>query len=603
MNYSIENIDLSALPLSYPNSLIMLCRDFPEKAVPGEPLPILITLTSPVNTWDFRYDLIAVQPTYNGEPVPFEPVTTPAGIRADTGHGTFEICFEDNLCLRIRSTGGLGVRFFMKFNRFEQFYDRLDGSVEAVFRPMTGEFLFEAVSGRQTYRTEYLPDECRSSDTYVYWEPRDGVAEGYIAHREHNVKRRTLTRTIEQCFKDNKANFEKFYADTYKLPDEKIRGPFEVSVYMIWSHLITDYGAIKGAAVYMGKSGVMRYAKGWHQAMQGAAAWRNLELALELIYQIPATADEYGMASGGISNIGAHYRNPMAPIHGWALAYVVKRHGGWDCLSEEWARKLYDILVFNTQWWREFSDVDGNGIIGYTHSDSSGWNDATMFLAGVPATTPDISAWLVVQTEVCGHLARRLGKNAEADYWFEFSDRMLKDMIDYLWDGEKFVVKHDITGEIPPSHSIGLFQVVMLGKRLPQHITDKLVAALADKSRFNAPQGFTLEAMDSPYYDVRGKAMCLGRIFGMANFYAIYGLYQSGEIDFALERARNWAEEAVEYGPQTIMPSPPQTWEPMKIEGKVFDCLPTVYPPAGLSSWGCGTYLNIANMLDDDFCA
>ena len=200
----------------------MLCRDFPEKAVPGEPLPILITLTSPVNTWDFRYDLIAVQPTYNGEPVPFEPVTTPAGIRADTGHGTFEICFEDNLCLRIRSTGGLGVRFFMKFNRFEQFYDRLDGSVEAVFRPMTGEFLFEAVSGRQTYRTEYLPDECRSSDTYVYWEPRDGVAEGYIAHREHNVKRRTLTRTIEQCFKDNKA-ISKFYADTYKLPDGRSR--------------------------------------------------------------------------------------------------------------------------------------------------------------------------------------------------------------------------------------------------------------------------------------------------------------------------------------------------------------------------------------------
>lgn len=31
MNYSIENIDLSALPLSYPNSLIMLCRDFPKR--------------------------------------------------------------------------------------------------------------------------------------------------------------------------------------------------------------------------------------------------------------------------------------------------------------------------------------------------------------------------------------------------------------------------------------------------------------------------------------------------------------------------------------------------------------------------------------------
>ena len=261
----------------------------------------------------------------------------------------------------------------------------------------------------------------------------------------------------------------------------------------------------------------MRYAVGQHA---GAAAWRT-ELALELIYRVRRRPTRYGMASGG-SNIGAHYRNPMAPIHGRSL---IVSHGRVDL---RWA-KLYDIL---------FSIRSGGAssrrrqtVLYYTHADSSGWNDATMFLAGMPPQRRHLG--MVVVGRRSAGICRRLGKNAEADYWFEFSDRMLKDMIDYLWDGEKFVVKHDITGEIPPSHSIGLFQVVMLGKRLPQHITDKLVAALADKSRFNAPQGFTLEAMDSPYYDVRGKAMCLGRIFGMANFYAIYGLYQSGEIDFA----------------------------------------------------------------------
>ncbi len=602
MSYSIENIELCKFPLGFPNSLLMVCQDYPDSAGPGEQRPLMIALGDPTHGWEHRFDLLALSLTHDGSPVTFETLTTPAGIKATSEYGILELCFEDNMCLRMRTSGEIGLSFFIKFRQFEQFYDRCDGSVVASFRPLSGDFLLEALKGGQTYETAFLPDESRSADTYVRWAPEGGSIEGYISFKEHGVHRRTFIRTIDQCFRDNMDNFRDFCAKTYKCPNEKIRQPFEVSEYMIWCSYMKDYGAIKGYAVNMCKGGNMRYAKGWHQAMQGMAAWRNLDFALGLIYQIPGLADEYGMAPGGVSTISAQYTNPMAPIQGWALSYVVKRHGGWDCLSDEWAEKMYDALTRWTNWWREFSDINGDGIVGYTNSDSSGWNDATMFAGGVPATTPDISAWLIVQTEACGNLAKRLGKNNEADYWFDCSHRMLDDMISHLWDGEKFVVINDLTGEIPMNWCIALYQVVMLGRRLPQEIIDKLVATLSDTTKFLAPQGFTTEAMDSPYYDVIHLAMMHGRIFAMANLYVIFGLYQCGAVDFATDLAKIWSEQMIELGPQTIVPGPPQTWEPMKIEEQVFNVLPSKMSPASLSTWGCGVYLNIADMLNEDFC-
>jgi len=93
----------------------------------------------------------------------------------------------------------------------------------------------------------------------------------------------------------------------------------------------------------------------------------------------------------------------------------------------------------------------------------------------------------------------------------------------------------------------------------------------------------------------------LGRIFAMSNLYVTFGLYACGAEDFALERAKIWAEEMIELGPQTIAPGPKQTWEPMPYEAPVFDTLPSKFTPASLSTWGCGVYLNIADMLGEDF--
>ena len=599
--YCIDNMDLSEIPLSFPNSLIMVCQDYPDTETAEMPRGIFIALSDPTHGWAHRYDLIELHPFHDGKPLPIETVATPAGLVATCAQGKIELCFDGNKTVRLQTEGDFSLRFFIRFRRFEQFIDHCDGSLVASFRPLAGEFLFEALTGKQTYESGLVPEESRSADTAVWWTPEGGKIEGYLSFNEHDVERRGFTRSIEQCFEENMADFKAFYAKTYKLPYEKIRDPYEVSAYMIWCSCMHDYLTVTGYAISMAKGGNMRYAKGWHQAMQGMAAWRNLDLALELIYQIPGKADEYGMAAGGVNTIGAQYRNPMPPIEGWALTYVVKRHGGWDCISLEWAQKLYDALSRIAGWWREFSDVDGDGIIGYTNSDSSGWNDATMFAGGMPTVCPDISAWMILETEALGNLARRLGRESDAAYWLECSRHMLDDMVNTLWDGEKFIVKNELTGETVMNHCIALYQVVMLGKRLPQHIIDKLVETLKDTSKFLAPTGFTTEAMDSPYYDVIHQAMMHGRIFAMANFYVIYGLYACGAKEFAKERAKIWAEEMVEFGPQTIVPGPKQTWEPMPFEAPVFDCLPSKLTPAKLSTWGCGVMLNIADMLNDDF--
>ncbi|MBR6812324.1 MAG: hypothetical protein IKM51_03020 [Oscillospiraceae bacterium] len=599
--FSIENIDLTVYPLSFPNSLLTVCQDFPNSVPEGEPCPIMICRTSHLGGWDHRYDQVAVCPTYEGKRVNFEKLATPAGIKLTTEHGVFEMAYEDNRCIRFATTGGLGVEFFIKFNKFEHFYDRGDGAAVINFCN-SGEFLIQAHKGEQSYKTGFNTLECKTEDTYVYWAPVDGVCEGYMSMGERGAATYApFERSIAQVFEDNMANFMAFYEKTYQLPYEAIKDPYMCAVYMIWSNLITDYDAIQGAAVYMAKSGVMRYAKGWHQAMQGMAAWRDLDLALELILKIPEWQDEYGMASGGLDPDGAHFTNPMAPIQGWTLNYVVTRHGGWDCISKEWAERLYTPFCKWMNWWRYFSDVNGDGLVGYTNSDSSGWNDATMFASGTPTTCPDIAAWLVVLAESCANLAKRLGKNDEADYWFDCSDRMLEDMIATLWNGEQFICINDHTGEIPENYCIALYQVVMLGKKLPQPIIDKMVATLKEPNKFLQPQGFVTEGIHSPYYDTIHNAMMTGRIFAMANLYMTVGLHQCGETEFALERAKIWAEQAIELGPQTIVPGPKQTWEPMPITEQVFDCLPSKPIPGSLSSWGCGVYLNICDMLIDGY--
>ena len=164
----------------------------------------------------------------------------------------------------------------------------------------------------------------------------------------------------------------------------------------------------------------------------------------------------------------------------------------------------------------EYRDQDGDGLPEYHQCDETGCEDTSMCIKGFPLACPELAAYLVSMADALSRLAALLGRSDEAKAWDNeaavLSDRLLK----AFWTGERFIAFRAGTKEHIETGSISFFTPLVMGKRLPKHITDILVKKLFTENVHITRYGIPSEALDSPYFEhgwskgtIQPPTMCL----------------------------------------------------------------------------------------------
>ena len=605
MNISIENLDLGVVPFSRRLARMMVLNGY-ESDAEGSRKVFFIAYTNSVSNGKSRYNLIQFEPIANGAPVPYSYAASPEKLAIKAAGGTVEVCFDGYERLLIRSTGGLGLRFFIRFEPHEQFMDRLDGTFYAAF-PTIGAFLFETISGSQSHNGHWDVKAIRPDDTEILWAPDGGGnIQGYIQYALSSVERPGRIGDFDRCAESNRADFNEWCAKYEPVP-ERYAHIRLFAIYVIWICYLAPKTMLTVPMVYFLRIGPLMRAMGWHQSYHAMALWQDLDVAVELLYSMFTLQDEYGMLPDSASDRYVTMLAPKPPFQGFALSYILDRVG-INALTLEHCEKLYEPMCRWAEYWMAFRDRDGDGLVAYVHGDESGWDDASIFSKGMPVATPDIAAFLVLLMEGCAKLAARLGKDGESAQWQSRSTEMLEKMIDKFWNGEKFICLKsnydDATDtysyEVVDTESIAVYQPIILGKRLPKEIRDKIGAAAHDPETFFTPAGFASESQSSPLYDVTYGAFMLGRVLAPVQLMMTVGLYNAGQTEVALHNARNWCEHALEVGPQTVVMSPPQKNPKPTGARPVLPNMPDnprMRMPGGFGSWGAVVFLILGNML------
>ncbi len=596
MGISVSDLDLKIVPFGRRLSHMMVYSDN-SGAEKGKTEPLYLGYTYGTQSGKTRYDFLSIEPVFNGRVLPFTYRANPGILEITTKHGKIDLCFDGTDLLRIRASGGVGLRFFLKFEGHEQFLDRLDGTLCAAYSNI-GEFLFEVTAGRQIHDGKWITLMMKPADTTIDWLPDDrGELEGYIRYENSSVERPPALRDFDLCVRENLEDFQNWCGMYAKLPDryEDVR---LFAIYVIWVCHLKPQGLITTDMIYMMRTGPLMRAMGWHQSYQAMACYKNLDLAISLLHSMFTLQDTYGQLPDGTSDRYVTMTAPKPPFQGFALCYILDRVGP-DALTQEQCALLYAPMCKWVNWWFTFRDRDGDGIPCYMHADESGWDDASIFVKGLPVETPDLSAFLVLCMEACGKLAARLGKAEESESWLKKSERLLRDMLSVFWNGNKFVCLLDGSHEVIDEESIAVYQPIILGKRLPKDVIDQIADTVGDPEKFLTPNGFASESQQSALYDVTSGAFMLGRILAPVQLMMTVGLYQAGRKDVALKNALRWCDQMQDVGPETVVESPPPKAPPMVTGAK------PVYPtgrrlPGSYCSWGAAVYLILGTLLEEE---
>ncbi|MDR1570670.1 MAG: hypothetical protein LBS72_09310 [Oscillospiraceae bacterium] len=596
MKVSIDDLDISEVPFSRRLSRLMALHGYESMAEDAKQA-FFIAYTNSVTDGSSRHNLIQWIPTRDGKPVPYTYNCTPARLTVQADGGKIELCFDGTERILIRASGGLGVRFLIRLEPHEQFMDRLDGTVYAAF-PTIGAFLFEPTVGTQSHNGRWNALAIKADDTTIDWTPDSrGDLFGYVQYHLTLAERPDSLGDFDTRVRQNRADFDAWCAKYEPVPQRYAHVRL-FAIYIIWISYLAPKTELKVPMIYFIRMGPLMRAMGWHQSYHAMALWQDIDLAVDLLYSMFTQQDEYGMIPDSVSDRYVTILAPKPAFQGFALEHILER-AGVDSLTQTHCEKLYDPMCRWANYWLTFRDRDGDGLCAYVHGDESGWDDASIFSKGMPVITPDLAAFLILLMEGCGKLAAKLGKAEESEDWLRRSKEMLERMLRTLWNGEKFICIKEDTREIIDVESIAVYQPIILGKRLPQEIRDKIGKAVFNPDTFFTPGGIASESQLSPLYDVTYGSFMLGMILAPVQLMMTVGLYNAGQTEAALANARNICEASLEVGPQTIFRSPPQP-NPKPTGARAV--LPPFKPgqrmlPGGYGSWGAGVFMVLGNML------
>src|SRR5699024_309084 len=211
------------------------------------------------------------------------------------------------------------------------------------------------------------------------------------------------------------------------------------------------------------------------------------------------------------------------PIHAWAYREMAKKNSLF--YEERKFRSIFLSIEKATQYWLTERLLDERGLPYYTHGNDSGWDNASVFLKGIPVASPDLTAYLIQQMDILTEFAQKLGEQEKAAYWKAEADELYGRLMEKMYNGDRFFARKLREPEtVLSTSSLILCLPLVLSYRYPKEVTKKLVAQL--ENELEATYGLATEALDSPYYKEDGY--WLGPIWAPVSYIVIDALYKAG---------------------------------------------------------------------------
>ena len=480
--------------------------------------------------------LFKIYPVCDGIKVPYATKLTPAELILTTARGEIHMTWADESMLYIRGEKGLSFRFERNALVHEIMKPRGDKAWEVVlndvgtlvFNPLKGGIAMDAVweneyMGTPRMRGEIRPDEAGNFLLAV----DESLFEG-ILREEYPAYDEALARTQE--------DWEQFLAAIPHFGPE-FESRREEAAWILWSSIISPSGRLTKPAIFMTGKAI---ASSWQLAQNAVALRRNPRLAADLLLcyfseqspqgQLPDFMDESMILGQGIK----------PPIQGWALLEMLKASDLQKELPREDLETLRDGFLRWADWFFTCRDDDHDGIPQYEHGDETGIDDSTVFKKTNMVEAPDLLAYLALLYEAAGKLDELLGCRQEAADHLEKSKSLIQKMIRTFWNGERFVAREHESRSVISTGSLLHYLPLILGKRLPREILDRMAADLMREGEFLSPYGLASEKMTGEDFRISGFGR--GYILPPYHILILCGLFDAGKTDEAKEIARRYCE-------------------------------------------------------------
>ena len=478
--------------------------------------------------------LFKIYPFFGGMKVPYATKLTPAELILTTAAGEIRMTWADDRMLYIRGEKGLSFKFERNALVHEIMKPRGERAWEVVlndvgtlvFNPLKGEIKMDALweneyMGTPRMRGEICPDENGEFLLAV----DESLFEGTL--REEYP-------SYDEAYASTQADWEEFLSAVPHF-DEALEKRREEAAWILWSSIIAPSGRLLKPTIFMTGRAI---ASSWQLAQNAVALRKNPRLAADLMMtyfyeqspqgQLPDFIDESMILGQGIK----------PPIQGWALLEMLKTCDLKRELPQEDLEMLCDGFRKWADWFMKYRDDDGDGIPQYEHGDETGIDDSSVFMKTNVAEAPDLCAYLALLYEAAGKLAEMVGRSQQAEECEKKSKELIDRMIRAFWNGERFVARAHESREVIATGSLLYYLPLVLGKRLPQNILDKLASDLMKEGEFLSPYGLASENMTGEQF--RASGFGRGYILPPYHILILCGLFEAGKTREAREIARRY---------------------------------------------------------------
>ena len=463
-----------------------------------------------------------------------------------------DIALTDVDQIRLRGARGAGLRLDLESNmegRGAAALDSVarlkDGSWEGVFGKH-GYMRFQALKGSVEVKAEYDYEKGQYACFQVSFLPDESGCFEAVCHSYMGAFAPPAEYTpFDEVRQANIKSYLDFYNNYKGLPLKEYKTLIEDTIYVTWSHVVKADGFMKSPMILMHHN-ALASCMSWQQSYNGMAfqgdpveGFRLIETML--LYQAPVN----GMLPGSISpgSVGDGIMQP--PLQGFALDLLTRRCGE-EFITKEMAERMLPKLSRWVDYWTTYRNAGrGDELIAINNPNESGWDDASCFKKGFPASDSGTITLLIESMYACATLARRAGLKDEEAKWTERGDKLLSILVKEFWNGERFVTK--VKGEDVDSDSLADYIPIMLGERLPQDIIDKCAQVLTEEGNYLSPIGLCSESMRSELCHW-GFHFVLGRVVAPQQMFITVGLYLAGKKEEAKLIARRWCDVVAERG-------------------------------------------------------
>ncbi len=498
-----------------------------------------------------RNKLMKVSPVWHGEKIPYAITTTPYELIIDTDHGTIRACIAENGLIRFHGEGEVGLELYSDMFRtgdlHENARDMYDGSW-MVFYAMISNWLLVPVQGTMQMDAPWDWRLTMSKYVCATFSPDENnileVAVEEMVDREGF--RRAEYPAYEDCVKAVQEDFDGFVNKIPEFKNPTYEAWRKKAAWTSWSHLLSPSRVIKRPMMMMMHI-YMAHCSGWQQATHAACLSDDMDLSYQLLRCMYDYQAEDGQLADVVSEFWAQMKAGKPPYQGFAILWLMKHRDFEGAFGKERIEELYGLICEQVRWWFEHRVMPGKVLPFYGNPDESGWDDATVYMKSCQMITPDIVTYLILLTEALSEMAKIIGNEEGQKKWAAKSQQMLDEMLEKMWDGERFNPLFPDTEEPFKNLSACSYQPLLLGKRLPQEVIDKMAADLSVEGQYLTPYGVASERLDSPYVEVL-TGWVTGPIIAPLQLQLIVGLDECGKKELSQLIARRYCDALAKTG-------------------------------------------------------